>query len=159
MGHEVALGTHIAAGAVGLVVGPVAMWRETRRLRAGVCPFDAVSAGYRWAVLVTCASAIVLVVFFRADLWWLAPVAAASYALVFVGRWAVVRRFRGWSHAYVHGMGGSYIALVTALVVVTVTVDGPVRGGAQVIPWALPAVVGTVLIERWRRRLALPTPG
>jgi len=56
-----------------------------------------------------------------------------------------------------HGQGGSYIALLTALVVVALTVDGsvdgPVDGAAAALPWVLPALVGTSLIERWRRRL------
>jgi hypothetical protein len=153
MAHTVLLSIHIAAGAVGLLVGPVAMWQVTRRLAAARSPETGADAAYHWLVLAVCLSAAVLVIWFRPELWWLVPVAAFSYALVLLGRFAVARRFRGWTHAYVHGQGGSYIALVTALVVVALTVDGPVTGTAQVIPWVLPAVIGTPLIEWWRRRL------
>jgi hypothetical protein len=86
-------------------------------------------------------------------LWWLAPVAALSYALAVLGRYAATRQFHGWSHAYVHGQGGSYIALVTALVVVALTVDGPLAGPIVLLPWLLPTAVGKLLIEWWRRRL------
>jgi hypothetical protein len=149
----VLLNIHIAAGAFGLLLGPFAMWRDTRDLGAGQGPASGISAAYAWTVLAVSVSAIVLVVWYRNDLWWLAPVAAASYGLAVLGRSAAARRFRGWTHAYVHGQGGSYIALVTAFVVVALTVDGPLDGPAALIPWVLPTIVGTLLIEWWRRRL------
>jgi hypothetical protein len=147
------LNIHIAAGILGLLLGPLAMWRDTRRLLAGQGPAGGPSAAYPWSVLAVSLSAIVLVARYRADLWWLIPVAVLSYALAVLGRYAAARRFRGWSHGYVHGQGGSYIALVTALLVVSLTVDGPVGGPAALLPWLLPTVVGTLMIEWWRRRL------
>jgi hypothetical protein len=63
------------------------------------------------------------------------------------------RRYPGWLHGYVHGQGGSYIELWTALIVVALTIDGPVTGTAQLLPWLAPAAVGTILIEVWRRKL------
>src|SRR6266487_2883101 len=161
MAHAVLLGIHIAAGTLGLLVGPVAMWQGTRRLAAAPGPDTVAGRAYHWTVLTVCLSAAVLVVWFRPALWWLVPVAAGSYSLVLLGRLAVARRFRGWTHAYVHGLGGSYIALVTALAVVALTVDGPLHGAAEVIPWALPAAIGIPLIEWWRRLLirAVAPPG
>jgi hypothetical protein len=40
--------------------------------------------------------------------------------------------------------------------VVALTVDGPVSGAAQAIPWALPAAIGTPLLEWRRRRIVVP---
>ena len=151
--HAVLLGIHIAAGTLGLLFGPVAMWQGTRRLAAAPGPDTAAGPAYHWTVLTVCLSAVALVVWFRHELWWIVPLAAFSYSLVLLGRFAAARRFRGWTHAYVHGLGGSYIALVTALTVVALTVDGPVSGPAEVIPWVLPAAVGTPLLERWRRQI------
>jgi len=153
MSHTVLLSFHIAVGVLGLLLGPLAMWRDTRRLGAGHGPAGGISAAYPWAVLAVSLSAVALVIWYRAELWWLVPVAAFSYALAVLGRYAAARQFRGWSHAFVHGQGGSYIALVTALVVVALTVDGPLEGPAVLIPWVLPTIVGTLLIEWWRRRL------
>jgi len=153
MSHTVLLNVHIAAGAIGLLLGPLAMWRDTHEMGAGRRPAGGISAAYPWTVLAVSLSAIVLVAWYRNDLWWLAPVAAASYALAVLGRYAAARQFRGWTHAYVHGQGGSYIALVTAFVVVALTVDGPLDGSAALVPWVLPTIVGTLLIEWWRRRL------
>jgi hypothetical protein len=151
--HTVLLNIHIAVGALGLLLGPLAIWRDTRELGSRQRPTGSLSVAYVWTVLAVSLSAIVLVIWYRAELWWLVPVAVFSCALAMLGRYAAARQFRGWSHAYVHGQGGSYIALVTALVVVALTVDGPITGPAALIPWALPTIVGTLLIERWRRRL------
>jgi hypothetical protein len=87
------------------------------------------------------------------DLWWIAILAALAYALALVGYLAPRRRFRGWTLAYAHGQGGSYIALVTALVVVALTVDGPVHGPAAIVVWVLPTLIGTRLIQRWHHQL------
>jgi uncharacterized membrane protein len=104
-------------------------------------------------VLLVCVSAVGLVVENRPELWWLVPLSALTYGLAVLAQESATRRFRGWIHAYVHGQGGSYIALVTALIVVALTVDGPVAGAAQLVPWLAPTVLGTVLIEMWHRRL------
>ena len=100
-----------------------------------------------------CLSAVALVVENRPELWWLIPISALTYALAMLAYQADRRRFPGWLHGYVHGLGGSYIALATAFIVVALTVDGPVTGIAQLIPWLAPTVVGTILIEMWRRHL------
>ena len=158
MDHALLLNLHIVAGTLGLALGPVAMWRDTRSLRAGRGPAGGLSAAYPWSVLAVSLTAIALVAWYRDDLWWLVPVAAVSAALAFLGRAAAARRVRGWTHAYVHGLGGSYIALVTALLVVSLTVDGPLGGPAALVPWLAPTALGLLGIEWWRRRLLPATP-
>ncbi|GAB2637365.1 hypothetical protein GCM10027088_11480 [Nocardia goodfellowii] len=138
---------HIVSGSLGLLLGPVVMWLDgrSRGRRAGYA--------YLWTVLVICASAVVLVLTRRHDLWWLIPVSALTLALALLARRALSRNGIGWSHAYVHGQGGSYIALVTATIVVSFAIDGPLTGANQLIAWLGPTVVGTPLIELWRREL------
>jgi hypothetical protein len=158
MGHTLLLNLHIGAGVLGLVLGPVAMWQDTRALRAGRGPAGGLSAAYPWSVVAVGLSAVLLVVWYRGDLWWLVPVAALSAALALLGRAAAARQFRGWTHGYVHGLGGSYIALVSALLVVSLTVDGPLHGPAALLPWLAPTAVGLLAIEWWRRRLVPAAP-
>jgi hypothetical protein len=147
------LGIHIALGSLGIALGPVVIWWETRQLTRVGWAHSGLGAVYHVVVLLICVSAAALVWRSRPDLWLLIPVAAVSYSLVVLGRIASARHFRGWTHAYVHGIGGSYIALVTALVVVALTVDGPVRSTPfEIVPWVAPAAIGTLLIELWRRR-------
>jgi hypothetical protein len=147
------LAIHIGLGTLGILLGPTVIWQETRRLARGQRANSRAGAVYNGTVLLICVSAIVLIGISRPDLWLLVPVAAVSYGLALLGRIAGARPFPIWSHAYVHGIGGSYIALVTALLVVGLTVDGPLKGAAEVIPWVLPAAIGTPLIELWRRHL------
>jgi hypothetical protein len=118
---------HAAAGAAGLILGPLALW-------AGP-PWSGLA--YLWAVFAVSLTALGLVALDAADLWWLAPLALLASGLALLGRHA------GGTRARAHGWGGSYIALVTATLVVLV------EGSAQVVAWVLPTLAGLVLIERW----------
>ena len=86
-------------------------------------------------------SALALVAFDVAALWWLAPLAVLAYGLALIGRLAPTWRGREWLRAYAHGQGGSYIALATALLVVA-TVGPP-----MILAWVVPTLVGLLLIE------------
>ena len=154
MVHVALLVIHIATGAIGLLLGPPAMRQDFRRFRSAERSTGVISAWYRAMVLLVCLSATGLVIERRTDLWWLVPVSALTYGLAVLAKVSAKRRYRAWIHGYVHGQGGSYIALVTALIVVALVVDGPVSGPAELIPWLAPTMVGTVLIEVWRRRLS-----
>src|SRR3954452_9361374 len=132
--RDPALALHIASGTLGLLLGPVAMRapkRRGRHTRAG--------GVYFWAMAGVCTSAVVLAVLDWARLWWFLPIAAFSYANALVGYLAVKIRWRGWLRAHIGGMGGSYIALTTALLVVNV-------GPSPLIVWFIPTLVGTPLI-------------
>src|SRR3954454_2161182 len=129
--RDPALALHIASGTLGLLLGPVAMRAPKRRGRHT----DAGTV-YFWAMAAVCASAAVLAVLDWHRLWWFLPIAAFSYANALVGYLAVRIRPEGWLRAHIGGMGGSYIALVTALLVVNVDQTLP-------IVWFLPTIVGT----------------
>jgi hypothetical protein len=110
MAHDPLLYVHAAAGSVALVLGPFAIWAERWpqfRSRPG--------SAYCWSVLAVTLTALALVAFDVAALWWLAPLAVLAYGLALLGRLAPKLRERGWLRAYTHGQGGSYIALATAL--------------------------------------------
>lgn len=144
---------HVVSGSIGLLLGPWALVADQRVLASGARGTSRPAAAYRIVVVVVAVSAVGLVLTRRHDLWWLVPVAALTVALTLLADVAARRRFRGWLAAYVHGQGGSYLALMTAFVVVALTVDGPVRGALSLIPWLAPTVVGTLAIEVWRHRL------
>ena len=128
------LSVHIAAGAAGLVLGPVAM-RAAKR--AGVHTRS--GEAYHWLVLAVAASAVVLALLDLSELWWFLPIAVGSYAFALLGYLAAKRGWRGWLHAHVSGQGGSYIALVTALLVVNL-------GQLGLFVWFVPTIVGSPLI-------------
>jgi len=128
------LALHIAAGTTGLILGPIAMRAPKRR-----GPHTKLGETYHWVMLAVCVSAAALAVLAWHRIWWFLPIATFSYANALVGYLAVKRRRPGWIRAHIGGMGGSYIALVTALLVVNVGQQLP-------IVWFLPTVVGSPII-------------
>jgi hypothetical protein len=141
--HLAALAVHVAAGSAGLLLGPVAMRASKRRglhTRTGEV--------YHWAVLAVCCSALVLAALDWSRLWWFVPIATGSYAFALVGYLAAKRRWSGWLGAHVSGQGGSYIALVTALLVVNL-------GDVTWLVWILPTIVGSPVIAWVNYQVAL----
>ena len=140
--RDPALALHIASGTLGLLLGPVAMRAPKRRGRHT----DAGTV-YFWAMTAVCVSAVVLAVLDWARLWFFLPIAAFSFANALVGYLAVKRRWPGWLRAHIGGMGGSYIALTTALLVVNV-------GPSPLIVWFIPTLVGTPILLLVTNRVA-----
>lgn len=140
--HDVLLTIHIAAGSAGLVLGPIAMRAAKRRgshTRAGEL--------YHWVFVAVAGSAVVLAALDWSELWWLGLIAVFSYAFALRGYLAAKRRRRNWLAAHISGQGGSYIALVTALLVVN-------TGGALIV-WFIPTIVGAPLIAWVRYQVAV----
>ena len=138
--RSILLATHIAAGAAGLLIGPAAMAaalqdrRDTPPVRA-----------YRATVTALSATAAALVAL-NPELW--------PFLLLALGTEAAVLKARtvGRVDHHVRLVCGSYVSLVTALLVVS---------WGSVVAWVLPTVVGTVLVERAassRRRPRARTP-
>ena len=135
------LALHIAAGAAGLILGPIAMRASKRpglHTRAG--------EAYHWVVLTVCVTASLLAVLDWKRLWWFLPIAAGSYAFALLGYAAAKRRWQGWLRAHIAGQGGSYIAMTTALLVVNWETLTGTRGIYSPVAWALPTVVGSPII-------------
>lgn len=135
------LALHIAAGAAGLILGPIAMRARKRRgvhTRAG--------EAYHWVVLAVCLTASLLAFLDWERLWWFLPIALGSYAFALVGYMAAKRRWQGWLRGHIAGQGGSYIAMVTAVLVVNWETLTGTRGIHSPWAWALPTVVGSPII-------------
>ena len=121
--HAAVLTLHVAAGAAGLLLGPLVLRAEhdpPRRSRTGGAFLAAVAA-----VAVTAAG---LVAFDPPALWWLLPLAALAAGLALLG--ATVGREH--HRLYAHGQGGAYISLVTAFLVVSL--PGPAAAAAWILP-------------------------
>jgi hypothetical protein len=128
---------------VALALGPLALAAAARRHSSR----GRVLTAYLWAVFATCLTAVVVSLLDWSRLWWLVPIAVLSYLLALVGYVAVRRGRPKWVGA--HGLGGSYIALVTALLVVSA---GDISTTAEIVAWILPAAVGVPLIVRAHTR-------
>lgn len=126
-------------GAGGLAVGSVAIadaLRGARNIWVGRL--------FHWIVLAVCLSAVGLVMFDWSGLWFFVPIAAGSYAFALRAYLADRRRRVGWLEPYIRGVGGAYIALVTAVVVVSF---------GSAVAWILPTLIGVPLIELSVRRI------
>ena len=138
------LSIHVVSGSLALLTGPVALAAPKRHgwhPRAGTW--------YLALAAVLCASAVGLAIL-RPAVWWLGVVAAATLAAALGGR-ALRRRQRpGWLPGHVALMCGSYLSLLTALLVVNLGLGNPVG-------WVLPTAVGSPLIG-WRAYLAAARP-
>jgi hypothetical protein len=160
MAHAILLSIHIAAGTAGLLLGPVVNVASYPAARGRAKPARRCQRG------LSLAGPGGVLVRGRAG-----GVVPSGAVVADPGRRLLLRAGtdqpdRGSQtfprlDAYVHGQAGSYIALVTALTVVALTVDGPLHGAAELIPWALPAAIGIPLSEWWRRLLtrAVASPG
>ena len=126
--RSVVLVTHVIAGTAGLLVGPAAM-------RAAITGGRNTGAGrtYVSAVSVLTATAAALVALRPATLWPFLLLALGTQAAVV----AASRAARPDRH--VRLLCGSYVSLVTALLVVS---------WGSILAWILPAMIGTVLVER-----------
>lgn len=135
---DVALAFHITVGALALTFGPLALLAARRR-----GPVNTVATAYHWTVLGVCVSAGALVAADPTRLWWLLPIAAGSYALALLGFRSARRPGSRARRLHLHGQGGSYIALVTALLVVSV---------GSPLAWIAPTLIGSPLITWAIRR-------
>ncbi|MDQ3476757.1 MAG: hypothetical protein M3492_10615 [Actinomycetota bacterium] len=143
--HTVILALHIAMGVVGVAFGPFAI-AEVARGRV-----NWLTSGYHLSVAGVCASAVGLAALDPARLWWFVLIAAGSY--FFAAR--AMRDIRSarvqWQGRAVRGFGGAYIALWTAVVVVSLP--------AQPLLWAIPTAIGIPALEWFATRIVrrLPT--
>ena len=136
--RDVVLILHVVVGTAGLLLGPA--WLGARYRGR---PARRLAAGYQAAVAGVVVSAGVLAVT-DPQLTWLLPVASATEALAVTGALARRRGWAGWRSWQPHLLGGSYIALVTGVLIA--------QTGNPVF-WLLPAVAGQVPIAVAKRRL------
>lgn len=148
--YRALLALHIAAGFSGLVLGPAVM-------RARKLPGLHTRGGeiYHWDMLLVCLSAAVLASMDWGRLRWFLAVAVFSYAFALLGYVAAKVRWQGWLRAHIGGMGGSYIAMVTALLVVNWKTLTGTPGVSTPWPWLLPTLIGSPAVAWviWQVRL------
>jgi uncharacterized membrane protein len=140
---------HIAAGTIGLVIGPFAMYFPKRK---GL--HTKLGRIYFYAMSLVCISAFGLSILHWKESWWLGFVAAFSFYFAGKGYLAAKYREESWVGRHISGMLGSYIAMTTALFVV----NASSLPGYETLPifvyWLLPTIIGTPLIVLTVRKSA-----
>ena len=138
MTHTVVLLVHITAGVSGLLLGVPAVRAAVDGRRTSV------TTAYGVAVTVLAATAISLAAMDWTGLWPFAVLAAGTEAAVLGAAWVVRQRYRCWLAWHVRLLCGSYVSLVTALLVVS---------WGSWVAWVLPIVIGSALVERAAARV------
>ncbi len=136
--RDTVLALHVLAGTAGLLLGPV--WLALR-LRGGA------GRAAAWAYHLAVAAVVLtsaLLALSAPGLWWLLPFGAVTEVLAVAGAVARRRGWPAWRTWQPHLLGGSYIALVTGVLV---------AGTGQPVFWLAPAVVGQLPIAMAKRRL------
>jgi len=136
--HAALLVLHVGSGSLGLLLAPFGL--AARKARGRHTRIGWVYAGL---VTVLAVSAVGLAALHWSRLWWLAAIAVATELAVLGG---LLARRLGSDVWHVSLMCGSYVSLVTALLVVNL--GGPAA-------WILPTVVGSPVIAWTARRAAL----
>ncbi len=136
--HELLLAVHVAAGAIGLVAGPVA--GVARKARG---PHTVAGWTYQACCAALCLSALGLVAM-SPTLWPFALIAVPTQ-LAAVGAVVVRRRERrGWRPLHVQLALSSYVSFVTAFVV-------QAAGGFW---WLVPVALGSTVVSVVTARVA-----
>jgi hypothetical protein len=132
---------HVAAGAVCVVAGVVAM--ASRKAR-GRHPWA--GSVYYWSLLVVFVSMAVLATLRWAEDYDLFGLGSLSFLAASLGRQARRRRWRHWVQFHIIGMGLSYILLITAFYVDNGKSLPLWRELPQLAFWIFPLAIGTPMI-------------
>ena len=136
--RDVVLHLHVVLGTSGLLLGPAWLAARVRgRVARGL------AAGYQAVVAGITVSAGALAAT-DPELTWLLPVAVGTEVLAVTGALARRRGWRRWRSRQPHLLGGSYIALVTGVLIAET---------GNPLFWLLPALVGQAPIALAKRRL------
>jgi uncharacterized membrane protein len=135
--------SHVVAGLAGLLVGLVAMIsKKYSQLH------HASGQIYFWLMAFICLTGGILPFYNWSKNWWLLPVSVVSFGFALKGWLAERHRKDGWLTAHIKGMLGSYIALVTAFIVVNVHRFEFLKDLPAIIFWILPTICGVPLIRK-----------
>jgi hypothetical protein len=139
--HATVLVLHVVSGSAGLLIAPFGLASPKRRGR-----HTRLGYAYLVAIAGVMLTSVGLAAFDWSRLWWLAVIGIATGAAAAAGLVIRLRHPPGWEPWHVSFMCGSYISLVTALLVVNF--DSP-------LSWVLPTIVGSPVIAWAARRAAL----
>jgi hypothetical protein len=141
--RDTVLSLHVVLGTAGLVLGPVWLLarRRGRRARGPAIAYQVVVGAVALSAAVLAATG--------PGLTWLLPFAAATETLAVTGALARRRSWPGWPTWQPHLLGGSYVALVTGVLI---------AGSGNPVFWVLPALVGQVPIAVAKRHLHAIAP-
>ncbi|MGM8212019.1 DUF2306 domain-containing protein [Virgibacillus sp. W0430] len=132
---------HIISGTVCLIVGLIAAISKKKRGW-----HTSLGELYHGAYVVVFITAIVTSIMNWQDSAYLFFIALFSYGLALFGYLARKRRTHNWLPRHIGGMLGSYIGIITAVLIVNISDIPIVNEWPALIFWFLPTIIGTPII-------------
>jgi len=132
--RDIALILHVVAGILAMLFGPLAIVLTLRRRG-----LNWAGEVYHWTIALVCLTALVMVPYDWSRLWYFWPITIASYLFVYVGQRAAEAPGGLWYRGVLRGYGGGWVALWTAIAVVSLP--------HQWWAWLIPIVIGSPVIE------------
>ncbi|WP_261129850.1 DUF2306 domain-containing protein [Bacillus sp. Marseille-Q3570] len=132
---------HIISGIICLILGLIS---GLARKRKGLHTLT--GEVYHWSYVGVFITAIVLSIMHWEASAYLFYIAIFSYSFAFIGYISRKRRWRNWLMIHIGGMLGSYIGIVTAVLVVNVSRIPLLNGLPTLTFWFLPTIIGTPII-------------
>jgi hypothetical protein len=137
------VGVHVFVALFCVCVGPIAMLS-----RKGPGRHPLFGTVYYWGLFLVFVSATILAIMRWAEDYHLFLLGAAAFTAASLGRAARRRRWRGWVHLHIGGMGLSYVVMLTAFYVDNGKSLPVWRDLPHVTYWLTPSVMGIPLIVR-----------
>jgi len=132
---------HIVSGAVCLLTGLFAIRAKKRKgthTKTGEI--------YHYSYLVIFITSVVMAIYNWDESAYLFYIALFSYGLALYGYLARKLKWKKWLTSHIGGMLGSYIGVITAVLVVNQSKIPVVQDIPSLILWFLPTIIGTPLI-------------
>jgi D-alanyl-lipoteichoic acid acyltransferase DltB (MBOAT superfamily) len=134
---------HILAGIVCLIAGFLAIKSKKKKgnhTRAGEI--------YHFSYIVIFITSIVMAIWNWNESAYLFYIALFSYGLALYGYLARKMKWKKWLLSHIAGMLGSYIGVITAVLVVNQPKIPIIQDFPSLLVWFLPTIIGTPLIKK-----------
>ncbi|REK71912.1 DUF2306 domain-containing protein [Paenibacillus paeoniae] len=138
---------HIIAGTICLLAGAIAMGARKRK---GV--HTLVGETYHAFYLIVFVTSIAMAIMKWSELYYLFFIALFSYGQALYGYLARKRKRDNWLRKHIVGMLGSYIGVITAILVTNGESITRLAGIPTLLLWFIPTLIGTPLIIQTVKR-------
>lgn len=147
---EILLNIHIITGVICLISGLFAMFSKKRKGKHSL--FGQI---YHWSYVGVFITAVLMAVIHWQESQYLFYIALFSYGLALTGYLSVrMKKSSKWLNLHIGGMLGSYIGIVTAILVVNVHKIPVLNELPTIYYWFLPTIIGTPIIRLVGRKYA-----
>ncbi len=137
---------HIISGFTAVLLGIASMLAPKKR---GL--HTTLGSTYHAFMIVICASAAALAVLNWRQSWYFLLISIFSYSYALMGIRAVRKRGPGWLKIHIKGMLGSFIAIMTAVMVTSAAKLPGLAALPRWMDWLLPTLIGIPVI-RWAQK-------